>query len=996
MRKIHSQFLAIMLVAQLIGVQQALAIKPAILNRANAAKMESWVNSTYSKLSPDERIAQIIIMAVSPNHGDEARLLVDKYVKDYKVGGLIYESSDIISQAQINNYAQSISSIPLMIALDAEWGLSMRMKDAPPFPYNLSLGSIDDDKLFYEYGREVARECNLMGVHVNFAPVLDVLDRKGAVLGKRSFGYSPDIVARNGIAFSKGLEDGGVLSTAKHFPGHGSATADSHKELPLIDKSMQEMKMYDLLPFDKYIGAGLGGMLTAHIDVQFFDDGVTPCSLSEQCINGLLKDEMGFEGLIFTDALDMQGAKSIEGDPCVNALKAGNDILLMPRDIETSILAVKEAIEQGVISWKDIEQHCKKMLRYKYALGIVENGQKPININTIGQQINTQEAQDLNRRLIAAAVTVVKNKGNLLPLVNVEDRIPVLALGFGNDLDIFFQKRCANYMRTIPFNSTAALQAMHENKRVIIAIGDKEYIDEAKATCHKFNKSILVILESTDKLEDYADLITDSHVDAVMLGFGKDEVWQDYTAQAIFGGTKVDGVLPVTIKSKNNKTVFHAGSGIKYEPTRLGYTLPVEVGFKANVLSKIDSVCNYGISQKAFPGCQVLVVRHGKIICDRAYGEIDFNSGVKVTNNTLFGLASVSKATGTLSGIMKLIDEGRIKFDDPASKYISGLRNTDKSDITFRQLLYHETGMQPSLSMWNMMFDPESYTGKLITDKPNDVNTIKVMKGAYGNKDAKLRTDILSTEPTKEFNIAIADGLYGGKVTYDSIMNRIYHSQLRPNKNYCYSCLNFCLLADALQNVTHTDLDKYVDENIFAPLGSYHTTYRPLNKYKPDDIAYTEVDTYLRRQHIHGYVHDELAAFSGGVQGNAGLFSNANDLAKIYQMWLNGGKYGGTTYYKQSTINTFLTSKSPNSHRGLGFDKPNLKNLKASSTCNEATAETIGHTGFTGTCFWIDPKNDMIYIFLSNRVCPTRDNPANVRVSPRDNIQSILYKSLEK
>lgn len=986
--KNRHQSLLLTLAALLLGVQQTLAVTPSILNRVDPQKMELWVDATYLKMSPQERISQIMIMAISPNRVDESKMLVERYVENFKVGGLIFESSDIPTQANITNYAQSLSSIPLMIALDAEWGLTMRMKDAPVFPRNLFLGGVNDDKLIYEYGKEVARECQLMGVHVNFAPVLDVLDREGAVVGSRSFGYSPEVVARHGVAFAKGLEDGGVLSTAKHFPGHGSTTADSHKELPLLDKSFKEMRMFDLVPFDSYVKAGLGGMLTAHIDVTFFDDGTTPCSMSNACVEGLLKRDLGFEGLIFTDALDMEGAKSIPGDPCVNAILAGNDVLLMPRDIEASIDTMMKAIEDGIISWHDIETRCKKMLRYKYALGIIDNAKTPIDVNKVSSQINTQYAQDLNRRLIAAAVTVAVNKNNVLPVKNVESNIQVLSLGVGD----MFQKRCSSYANIQSCNSPLAINT--NKSQLIIAIGDEAYISEAIAAAKRSKHVTVVVLDSPEKITHYADLLTYSNVDAAVLGYGNDEVWQDYAAQTVFGGSPADGVLPVTVKSKANNKVLRAGDGVKYTATRLGYTLPVEVGFNDKLLSKIDSICNYGISQKAFPGCQVMVVRHGKVVVDRSYGEINFDSGIPVTDNTLFGLASVSKASGTLSGIMKLYDEGKIKLDEPASKYIAGLRDTDKSDLTFRQLLYHETGMQPSLSMWDMMFDSTTYSGDLITKNPTDVNTIKVMKNAYGNKDAKLRTDILATEPSKDFNIAIADGIYGGKVTYDSIMTRIYHSKLRPNKNYCYSCLNFCLLANALQNITHTDLDAYVDKNIFGKLGSYHTTYRPLNKYPPEQIAYTEVDTYLRKQHVHGYVHDELAAFSGGVQGNAGLFSNANDLAKLFQMWLNGGEYGGVTYYKESTVDTFLKSKSPNSHRGLGFDKPNLKNKDASSTCDEATAETVGHTGFTGTCYWIDPKNDMIYIFLSNRVCPTRDNPAFSRVSARSHIHTLLYNSI--
>ena len=496
-----------------------------------------------------------------------------------------------------------------------------------------------------------------------------------------------------------------------------------------------------------------------------------------------------------------------------------------------------------------------------------------------------------------------------------------------------------------------------------------------------------------EKLDLVGSLMGSDKVKASLVTYGTTMTDEDYLAQTIFGGNAAKGVLPMDMKTGNG--VLKAGTGVTYEACRLGYTIPQEVGFSGDLLAKIDSVCNYGVQQKAFPGCQVVVARHGKVVCKRAYGQIAYNVEIPVTNNTLYGLASVSKATGTLSGVMKVYDEGKIQLDEPASDVIPGLKVEDKKDMTFRQLLYHETGMPPSLNMWQMMFDPKTYNGPLIATTPNEYNTIWVMKNAYGNKKAKLRTDILSRKKTDVFNLPIAEGLWGSKATYDSIMARIYTSTL-GEKKYLYSCLNFSLLANAVEIVTKQPLNTFVQDGIFAPLGAFHTMYRPLEKFPQYQIAYTEVDTYLRRQHIHGYVHDELAAFSGGVQGNAGLFSNANDLCKLFQMWLNGGVYGGDRYLKQSTVETFLTSKSPNSHRGLGFDKPRIDKPEWSSTCDEASPETVGHTGFTGTCFWVDPKTDMIYIFLCNRVSPTRENPNFGRVSARTNIQSILYKSIVK
>ena len=978
----------------------AIGTEPKIFNKVDKQAMETWVNNTFNSMSPDERITQLFVMAVGPRmNGAEG--LVKKLVSEYKVGGLIYHESDIQSQAKITNYAQSLASVPLLITLDAEWGPSMRLEDAPKFPRNLYLGAIGDDMLFYEYGREVARECRRVGVHVNFAPVLDVIDRAHTVVGTRAYGSDPEMVARHGIAFSRGMEDGGVLSVGKHFPGHGSTTADSHKELPTVDKSLQELQLYDFIPFQRYIDAGLGGMLTAHLYVPAIDKTMVPSTMSGKYVTDLLQDKMGFEGLIFTDALGMEGAKAVKGSVCVNALLAGNDVLLMPNEVPGELAAIKQAIADGTLTQDLIDEHCKKILRFKYALGL--NRSQQVSLSNIVADVNADAAKVLLRKLCAGSITVVSNKKNLLPLHNLENRrIAVVTMGNENGTESMFQRRCACYAETAAFDlgggeSPADLVAelkRHQYNCVIISLDQpsETQVKNAKYIASHCHNVVVAVMCKPERLDEVGSLLADSYVNASLVAYESSFTAEDYLAQTIFGGCDATGVLPVTVKT-SKMDVLKAGTGQHFKAERLGYTIPAEVGFKSNLLAKIDSVCNYGVNQRAFPGCQVVVVRHGKVVCNRAYGEIDFNSGIPVTVNTLYGLASVSKATGTLSCVMKCYDDGKFGLNDKASDFIPGLKDTNKEDLTFRDLLYHETGMPPSLSMWDMMFDRTTYTPPLISTAPNENNTIRIMNNAYGNKTARLRTDILSYKRTDVFDVPIAKGIWGSAATYDSIMNRIYRVELGPKK-YLYSCLNFCLLANAVQNVTHLPMNYYANNEIFAPLGAYHTMYRPLSKFPEQQIAYTENDTFLRSQHIHGYVHDELAAFSGGVQGNAGLFSNANDLAKLFQMWLNGGTYGGRRFYKTSTVETFTTQKSPNSHRGLGFDKPVMGNPDASSTCDEATAETYGHTGFTGTCFWVDPKNDMIYIFLSNRVSPTRNNAAFSRVSARSHIQSILYKSI--
>ena len=966
--------------------------------------MNTWVDSVFNSLSPEGRIGQLIVAAVTPSSSDATRDLVRQLVTKNLVGGLIYERSTISDQANITNLAQSLATVPLMITIDGEWGLGMRLKEVPDFQRNLILGAVNNDMLLYEYGREVARQCRRMGIQVNFAPVLDVNDNpQNPVIGDRSFGENPELVARHAIAFARGLEDGGVMAVGKHFPGHGSSSEDSHKTLPVIKKSLQEINTCELVPFRKFIEAGLSGILTAHLLVPSIGDGEASTSLSPRCVSTLLRDELNFDGLIFTDALNMRGATQLlKGSACVNALLAGNDVLLMPENISDEIAAIRQAIANGSINQSVIDERCKKILRYKYALNLTE----PQHISTANllNDVNSQRAGVLKRQLTAGSITVIKNNDEILPIRNLQSRhIAVATIGNEKGTASMFTRRCADYAQVSRFDldkaggASALAEQLNEGhyNTIIVEVGDDSDANRAALeTVAKKCKNLIIVLTCKPyDIKKYGAAITNKHVKAVMLTYQNDTLAEDYAAQTLFGGNTADGILPISLAFDGKKTRYEAGDGIRLEANRLGYTIPAEVGLDNYLTTQIDSVCRLGVQQHAFPGCQVVVARHGKVVYKGSFGTIDYNSSVKVDDNTLFGLASVSKATGTISGVMKAFDDGKFRLDDRASQYIPGLRDGDKEDITFRDLLYHETGMPASLNMWYMMMDDKSYTGELIVGAQDATHTIKIMEGAWGHKDAKMRTDILSSVKTDKFNIAIADGLWGGRVTYDSIMNRMYHAKL-GKKKYLYSCCNFSLLADAVQRMTHSPLNYYVNNYIFAPLGAYHTMYRPLSKFSRDEIAYTEKDTYLRRQHIHGYVHDELAAFSGGVQGNAGLFSNANDLAKLFQMWLNGGTYGGTRLLKPSTVETFTTQKSPNSHRGLGFDKPVVGNPDASNTCAEATPETFGHTGFTGTCFWVDPKNDMIYIFLSNRVCPTRNNPNFGRISARSHIQSLIYRAI--
>ena len=969
--------------------------QPKIFNSVDTDAMNHWVDTTMARLSLDEKIAQLMVLHLAPSTQPGTLESAKKMVEKYKIGGLLYSGGDILSQARINNEAQALSEIPLLITVDAEWGLSMRLKDAPKFPKNMILGAIDDDRLLYEYGREMARECRAIGVHVNFAPVLDVNDNPdNPAIGMRSFGENPDAVARHGIAFARGLEDNGVLTVAKHFPGHGNPSADSHKTLPTVNKTRSELKMCELLPFRQYIDAGLSGIMVGHLYVPAIDKRRVPSSMSQAHVTGLLRKELGFEGLIFTDGLAMRGA-DMEESNCVTALIAGTDMLLSPRNIPTDIIAIKRAVDSGRISEQTINERCAKVLRFKYALGLTKPQQ--IDLDRVETEINSSEARKVIRRLWAGAITVLKNGHKLLPMTRLErHKVAVVTIGDDDGTATMFQNRCAMYTKTHRFNYRSGepvhkLSSKLNDYDVVIlaAHTDNAECREVMAQlASKHANTVSVIFTSPYKLKNYKTVVKKSR--SVVLAYENNTVAQDYAAQTIFGGNAARGLMPVTVKD-----VAKAGDGVKFEATRLGYATPEEVAVSSTMLTKIDSIVADALDKKAFPGCQVLVARHGKVVCNRSYGVTDWKTKTPVTGGTLYDLASVSKATGTLPGIMKLFDRGMIKLDDPASKYIHQLKDGDKSDITLRQLLYHETGIPASLNMYDAMIDKGSFTGDMFRSRRDATYSIQVGPQSWGNRKARLRSDITSTKSTEAMPIEAASGIYVGRCTYDSIMSRIYNAKLRPRKDYLYSCLNFCLLMNVEENLTHTPHNEWMEKNFYAPLGAWHTMYRPLEHFASNQIAPTEHDTFLRRQVVRGYVHDETAAFSGGVQGNAGLFSNANDLAKLCQMWLNGGTYGGDRYLKQTTVDTFCKEKSPNSRRGLGFDKPNKEDERYSPTCSEATAATFGHLGFTGTVFWVDPDNDLIFIFLCNRVSPTRHNAAFDNINIRPLLFSTVYQSLK-
>ena len=951
----------------------------------------AWVDSVFETLTPRQRIAQLFCPVVDPTKGETSRTVIKRYVGQNKVGGLLFRKGSISDYASMINYAQAQADIPVMMTLDGEWGLAMRIPETPRFPYNMALGAVSDTRLLEEYGAEVARECREMGLHVDFAPVADVnLDPSNPVIGRRSFGEDPERVAAAVVAYSRGMEGNGVLTTAKHFPGHGDTSTDSHKTLPVVDHTSQFMHDNDLLPFRRYIDAGMSGIMVGHLSVPSLDASGTPASMSYPITTELLKQQMGFGGLVFTDALEMKGALGNSDNNCVSAFMAGADMLLSSLNPPADITAIEQAITSGKISRDDVDSRCRKVLSYKWALGLDRKPAK-VDINGMKARLNTTGAKSLIERLTAASVTVTGNTNGILP-ARQGRTIALVNIGAPRDNELAdVMKRHADvkvYSNQAAPLSRAQLDEILSHDIVVAAVyNDKTASIQQLDALAGHHALVPVMFMTPYKAMKFKSALGKSA--AMVMMYDDNAVARRAAGDAIFAGNAVSGRLPVSMPG-----VAALGEGVSYPATRLSFSTPNGAGMPEWLNDSIDAIARPAVAAGAFSGLQVMVVKDGHVVADRCYGRTTNQPGASsVTPSTLFDLASVSKAIGTLPGIMLARQEAGLDLDKPISEYIEALKGTEKASITPRMLLLHESGMPASLNMYETMVDPDSYTGPLTRRRRVAPHTIKISRNVYGNSNARMRRDITATRKSDEFPIEAAAGIWVGESTLDTIMNRIYDIPLRP-RTMRYSCLNFCLLLDIEQRLTGKSHDRLVDEAVFSPIGAYSLCYRPLEHYPAEMIAATENDTFLRRQTLRGYVHDELSAFSGGVQGNAGMFGTATDLAKVCSMYLNGGTYGGTRILSDNVVKEFTRTKSATSRRGLGFDRPDASNPDKSPVPEEVPASAYGHTGFTGTCFWVDPDNRIIYIFLCNRVNPTRDNAAWNRHKARSRIHSLLYKAI--
>lgn len=941
-----------------------------------------WVDSVFVGLSDDECIGQLFMIRAHSDKDAAYEQMVEDQIRQYKVGGLCFFQGTPERQAELTNRYQAASPrLPLMISMDAEYGLGMRLKGAAiTYPRQLMLGAIRNNRLIYDYGREMARQCRRLGVHVSFSPVADINNNAAnPVINDRSFGEERYNVGAKAYQYMLGLQEGGVLACAKHFPGHGDTNTDSHFELPLIAHDSARLDSLELFPFRLLAERGVGAVMVAHLNVPALDPRPNrPTTLSAPVVTDLLRKRLDFQGLIFTDAMEMQAVTKYfpPGYADVEALRAGNDVVLLPIDIAASFAAVQQALADSTLDRAQFEQSVRRVLRAKYRLGLTRPQQ--VAVADIRRELNTPAAFLLKRRLIENALTLVRDERGLVGFEHLEKhRLATLAIG--DSSRTVFQTYCGYYAPVAHFNVsknldsaqvTALLDTLRHFDRVLVGLHDMR----AKAADQfGLNDSLVAFIRRLDAavptvLTVFGNPYSLRYFDdcrTVLMAYNEDRLTQELAAQALFGARDIRGALPVTA---SRKAYFAQGLQKNYPAKRLAYDLPEAVGMSSDTLAEMDALVAEMIRQGAAPGCQIIVAKDNRVVWHKTYGRQTYDSlAAPVTSDNLYDLASVTKIAATTISLMQLADNGQLDLDQTMSCYVPELLTTNKKDLKVRDILAHHAGLQAWIPFYQ-----------------------KTLRGGLPNPHHYCQ------EADADFGVPVADGFFMENAWTDTLWQLIFQSDLLPKREYKYSDLGLYLSARAVQNLTGERLDTYAAEHFYRPLGLATTTFNPWEKGWAARCVPTEEDNYFRHQRLQGYVHDMGAAMLGGVSGHAGLFSNANDLAKIYQMLLNGGEYYDRHYLNARTIEHWTTRYPGSTRRGIGFDMKELDPRAVQNVSELAGINTFGHLGFTGIGAWVDPDRQLIFIFLSNRTYPTMENNKLMAGDFRPRLQSVVYRALEK
>ncbi len=937
-------------------------VKFAIKNDVDADK---WATEKLSNMSLDEKIGQFFMVAAYSNQGEKHLKEVESLVTNEKVGGIIFFQGEKANLVSSIKRFQSVAKVPLLIGMDAEWGTNMRLFDGERFPFAYTIGAADDVELSEKIASMMAFECREMGIHINFAPVADVNSNpKNPVIGFRSFGENPKKVADHVKAFVRGMEGNGVMTSIKHFPGHGNTDKDSHFELPTVTESLKTIEAIDFFPFQEGIRMGASSVMVGHLNVPALDNTGTPSSLSKKIIGDILKGQMGFQGLVISDALNMKAVANKYGktEVVVKAFEAGCDILLFPESVDEAINAIKTKVEKGQISKTEIDERCLKILKSKYKFVVAPKK---------ATEFSKAEMDLAKKEVYEKAVTVLKNDSDILPLQRLDKKIAHVSIGihttsFRESLDLFadvdhFQFFTAGEAVTAFSKSSGQydliIVALHSGTvRPVNNFGYGNDLNKFIASIPANKETVLVVFGNPLVLQNNIDLST---VDAVMVGYENNALLQNTVGQMIFGAVPMVGRLPITV---NHLFAREHGIQIKWGG-RLKFSQPEELGISAQKLKEIDQIAENAIQKGAFPGCQIVVAVEGKIIYRKSFGTQQYESKDSVRNTDLYDIASVSKIAGSTVGIMKLQTDDKFSLSKNLSDYIPEVTgNGSFGSILIRDMMAHQAG----LPAW-----------------------IPFYKGTL--KNGELNTEIYSKTQKAGFDAQVAQDIWIKNGFSDSIYKQILATSLGVKK-YVYSDLGYYFIKKIIEKQAGQTFQDYLMQKFYLPMGLRSMRYQPRNYYPLDRIVPTENDKVFRKQLVHGYVHDPGAAMLGGIGGHAGLFSNATDLASLMQLILNKGRYGNVTYMKPEVVEEFTKAQFEGNRRGAGFDRPSPG---GGGPCYDGASQlSFGHSGFTGTLVWADPKYDINYVFLSNRVCPDQENWKIRDWSIRTEIQKVIYEAV--
>ena len=935
----------------------------------NEAQIE-WVNRTYDSMTLDQKIGQLFMVAAYSNKGSSHESEIMNLIKNEQIGGLIFMQDDPERQIELINEYQKSSTIPLLIGMDAEWDVSMRLKNSNKFPWAMTTAALAENGLLRNMGEKVSAHLKRVGAHFNFAPVADVnVNPNNPIIGNRAFGSDPDNIIDKGWAYAEGMQRNGILASAKHFPGHGDTDKDSHKTLPTIPHSLQRLDSIEFKPFKELIKRGITSIMVAHLAVPTLEpDERIPASLSKNIVTGILKEQMGFKGIIITDALNMSGVTKNfpNGMTDYMAFTAGNDILLFSQAVNTGKNKIKQGIESGEIPMARLEESVKKILMAKYFSGLHQI--KSLSTENVFQDLNDAQSLALTAKMFEESATLLKNADNHLPIVDVyKNKFAWLGLEEGENSTFFTYLNKYAQVDKIDLNQRFTVDQLDQYDYVFISVHKdnstpyKSYKISQKSKdlirqIAQRTKVILTVFGSPYALLD----VDDTLVKSTIVAYQNHPDAMRAIPQLIFGAIPFKGKLPVTLNEN-----YRYGSCLETVIThRLGYTAPENVGLDSAKLIRIDELAEWAMQIQATPGMQILVAKNGKVIYDRSFGYFTYDKTEKVEWDDLYDVASITKIVATLPLLMDQVNHHYFSLDEPLRHFIPRAVFSDKTSVTPREILAHQAGFYPWIPFYKETIDSATFTPK----------------PAYYSSEKKMG-----------YEIPVAQNLFMLNTYRDSMMNKIFLKESVPRR-YRYSDLGYYLFKDYLERSRYQTLDKQIDEQFYGPMGMNYTTYNPLEKFPMEKVIPTENDQIFRKQQLQGYVHDQGAAMMGGVAGHAGVFSNANDLAKMMQMFLNNGLYGGHQYLSENVIKEFTKYqfRTQGNRRGLGFDKQ-LGN--SGPAYSGVPTSSFGHSGFTGTLVWADPDNQLVYVFLSNRVYPSAENTKLIQHKIREKIHQRIYEA---